>query len=370
MAASRRPTIRDVARRSGFSVGTVSRALNGYSDVAEQTRARVLQVASELEYQPESAARSLVTRRSHVIGVFLETGADHPDLQHPFFHEVLVGLKGAVGRAGYDLLLFAREQSNNVFGNQSCLDRCRQHGVDGAVLIGTPDEAGIRGLVRSEVPCVGIDLDLGEGGTLVASDNVAGAKLAVDHLYDLGHRRIATITGLLHTRPGADRLQGYREALQGHRLAYRDEYVTYGDYYVDSGSQAMEELLGLGDEAPTAVFAAADLMAIGAIRAATAAGVRVPDELSVVGYDDISLAEHLQPPLTTVSQDKLSLGARGGQALVDQIEGNQQQPSPVTLPVEVVVRKSTAAAPTGPDTDEDSSGTNTDRTVGRRANNT
>lgn len=345
MPTRRRATIRDVAKRSGFSVGTVSRALNGYTDVAAETRARVLKVAIELEYRPESAARSLVTRRSQVIGVFLDTGPDHPDIQHPFFHEVLVGLKGAVGRAGYDLLLFAREPDNNVFGNQTYLDRCRQHGVDGVVLMGTPDEAELRPLVRSEVPCIGVDLDLGDEATLVSSDNVAGAELAVDHLYELGHRRIATITGIVETRPGIDRLRGYREALRSHRLAYRDEYVIYGDYYLESGSRAVAELLAL-DEPPTAVFAASDLMAMGAIRAAASAGVRVPDDLSVVGYDDIPFVEHLQPPLTTIRQDKARLGAEGGAALIEQIEGTDVRPSPVRLPVEVVIRKSTATVPT------------------------
>lgn len=345
-ANSRRPTIRDVARRSGCSVGTVSRALNGYPDVAEQTRARILQVATELEYQPEAAARSLVTRRSHVIGVFLDTGEDHPDLQHPFFHEVLVGLKGAVGRADYDLLMFTRQESNNVFGRQSYLDRCRQHGVDGVVLMGQIDEAELRSILRSEIPCIGVDLDPGDGKALVCSDNVTGAKLAVDHLYELGHRRIATVTGLLETPPGRDRLRGYREALQEHRLAYRDEYVAYGDFYVDSGSRAMEELLRLS-EPPTAVFVASDLTAIGAMRSCASAGVRVPEDISLVGFDDIPMAEHVQPSLTTVRQDKVSLGTQGGLALVAHIEGRDRPRSPVTMPVEVVVRRSTAAAPEG-----------------------
>lgn len=342
-AARRRPTIRDVARRSGYSVGTVSRALNGYADVAERTRARILQVAAELEYQPEAAARSLVTRRTQVIGVFLDTGDDHPDLQHPFFHEVLVGLKGALGRAGYDLLLFARDDSQNVFGSQSYLDRCRQHGVDGVVLMGQIAESELRPLVRSEIPCVGVDLDPGDGAVLVCSDNVAGAKLAVEHLYELGHRRIATMTGLLDTPPGLDRLQGYREALQERRLAYRDEYVAYCDFYVDSGSRAMEELLQLS-EPPTAVFAASDLTAIGAMRTCASAGVRVPEDISFVGYDDIPLADHIQPSLTTIRQGKVNLGAQGGRALVERIEGGDLPSSPVTMPVEVIVRKSTTTA--------------------------
>lgn len=342
----RRPTIREVARRSGFSVSTVSRALNGYTDVAATTRSRILQVATDLEYRPAAAARSLVTRRSQIIGVFLDTGKDHPDLQHPFFQEVLVGLKNTVGRAGYDLLLFASDPpSDNVFGPQSYLDRCRQHGVDGAVLIGATDEGEARRLVRSEVACLGIDLDIGDGSVFVSSDNVGGAKLAIDHLVELGHRRIATITGLMHTRPGVDRLRGYREGLQQHRLAFRDEYVVYGDFYVDSGAAAMRQLLAL-DEPPTAVFAAADLTALGAVNAAVELGIKVPDDMSVIGFDDIDLACHLQPPLTTVRQDKVQVGVGGGKALLAAIDairnggdGHQQE---VTVPVELVVRGTTA----------------------------
>src|SRR5215203_3496591 len=136
-----RVTIRELARRSGVSVGTVSRALNGYADVRLETRERIMRLASELDYTPAAAARSLVTQRSHVVGVFLETGEGHPDLQHPFFHEVLVGLKNVIGDNGYDLLLFASDRPGNGYGEHSYLKRCRHHAVEGAVLMGVdPDD--------------------------------------------------------------------------------------------------------------------------------------------------------------------------------------------------------------------------------------
>ena len=173
------------------------------------------------------------------------------------------------------------------------------------------------------------------------SDNVDGAARAVRHLHSLGHRRIATITGLLDTRPGADRLRGYRQALQALGLAYRDEYVAYGDFYVESGRRAMADLLSL-DEPPTAIFAASDMMAIGAIRAAGEAGLNVPADLSVVGFDDIQLAAHINPPLTTVRQDKLGLGVAAGTALVRLIDGEPDDVTQSTvLPVELVGRGST-----------------------------
>src|SRR5918999_4203567 len=186
-----RITIRRLARLSGVSIGTVSRALNGYADVRPETRERILRLARELDYTPAAAARNLKTQRSHVIGVFLETGEGHPDLQHPFFHEVLVGLKNTIGSGGYDLLLFASERPGNGYGTHSYLMRCRHHNVEGAVLKGMdPEDAEMRRLVRSELPTVGVDVELeGPATTYVISDNVGGAAGALRPLPSLGHPR-------------------------------------------------------------------------------------------------------------------------------------------------------------------------------------
>jgi LacI family transcriptional regulator len=182
----------------------------------------------------------------------------------------------------------------------------------------------------------------GPNTEVVMSDNEAGAATAVRHLHALGHRRIATVTGMIDSRPGVDRLRGYRTAIQALGLAYRDDYVAYGDFYAESGREATARLLALA-EPPSAIFAASDLMAIGAVRAAAEAGLRVPDDLSVVGFDDIQLAPHVNPPLTTLRQDKLGLGAAAGDALVARIAGDPDRPSLRALPVELIVRGSTAA---------------------------
>jgi LacI family transcriptional regulator, galactose operon repressor len=339
-----RVTISEIARLSGVSTGTVSGALNGYADVNADTRERIVRLAQELDYTPTAAARSLVTQRSHVIGVVLDTGEGHPDLQHPFFHEVMVGLKNGLGASGFDLLLFASERPGNGYGPHSYLKRCRHHNVDGVVIMGVdPEDPELGRVARSELPTVGVDVALaGPSTTYVISDNAAGAADAVEHLAELGHRRIATITGLLETRPAVDRLRGYRNALRRHGLAYRDEYVAYGDYYHESGRREMARLLSL-DEPPTAVFAASDMMALGAIRAAAEAGLSVPGDISVVGFDDMQLADHMNPPLTTVRQDKPGLGAAAGAALIRLIA---REPAPpdgaAALPVELIVRGSTA----------------------------
>jgi LacI family transcriptional regulator len=211
-----------------------------------------------------------------------------------------------------------------------------------------PGDPELRRLTRSDVPCVGVDVELaGPATSFVISDNVHGARLATEHLIEQGHRRIATICGLLDTRPGLDRLRGYRDALEHAGLAYRDEYVKSGDFYVESGHREAGRLLDL-PEPPTAIVAAADLMAVGALQAAAARGLRVPEDVSIVGFDDIMLAAHLRPGLTTVRQDKAGLGAAAGRAVLAHV-GEQADGAPAedttTLPVELVVRGTTGPVP-------------------------
>src|SRR3954454_11920003 len=315
--ANERTTIRELARLSGVSIGTVSRALNGYTDVRPETRERIVRLAEELDYTPSASARTLVTQRSHVVGVFLDTGEGHPDLQHPFFHEVLVGVQETAGAQGFDLLLFATEQPGNGYGRHNYVKRCRHHNVDGVILMGVDhNDEEVRRLTASTIPTIGVDVQLtGRATSYVCSDNLAGGALAVDHLARQGHRRIAVIPGPTDTLAGNERLKGYRQGLREAGLAFRDEYVTEGDFYVDSGHQAAAQLLD-GDEPPTAIVAASDLMAVGAIRAAAERGLAVPRDLSVVGFDDILLAAHLQPGLTTLRQDKAGLGAAAARALL------------------------------------------------------
>jgi LacI family transcriptional regulator len=255
---------------------------------------------------------------------------------------VLGGLKDMIGAAGFDLLLFASEQPGNGYGPHSYLKRARHHGVDGTVLMGVDTgDAEVERLLRSDIPCVGVDVDLaGNGNGSVMSDNAEGATMAVRHLVERGHRRIATITGLMDTAPARDRLRGYREAIQRQGLAYRDDYVVYGDYYVESGADAMTRLLEL-PEPPTAVFAASDLMAVGALGVLGRAGRRVPEDVAVVGFDDILLAGLTTPALTTLRQDKQGLGAAAGEALVALMEGDGDAQAAITLPVELVARGST-----------------------------
>ena len=337
-------TIQQLAEKSGVSVATVSRALNGSPEVSDKTRDRIVALAEELDYTPSAAARTLVSRRSHVVGVVLETGPGHPDLKHPFFQEVLVGLKHGAGAQGYDLLLFATEQPGNGFGGtHSYLRRAEHHGVDGAIVMGFDADGEIVKLAASGLPCVAVDADLdGPRTGYVMSENREGAALAVRHLHELGHERIATVTGLLRTKPGADRLDGYREEMERLGLELRDEYVVEGDFYDESGYRGTRQLLQL-DEPPTALFAASDLMAAGALRAATELGVTVPGGLAVVGFDDIGLASLIQPQLTTVRQDMQALGKAAAEGLGRIIEDPDAAPVRQLVPTTLVVRASSGA---------------------------
>jgi LacI family transcriptional regulator len=339
-------TIREVAKLSGVSISTVSRVFNGYGDVSSATRERVLAMARSLDYAPSAAARTLVKRRSQLIGVVLFTGREHPDIGHPFFQDVLVGLKRGIGSRGYDVLLFATEQpGSSTDGTHSYLRRARHHHVDGIVLMGVDRlDPEVAKLLDAEIPLIGVDIDVtGAAATYVASDNVGGARLAARHLHGLGHRRIATIAGPQDSKPGVDRLVGFHAELQALGLEAHPEYDEIGDWYTESGEQAMRTLLAL-PEPPTALFAAADLMAVGAMKVAREAGLGVPEDLAVVGFDDIQLASLIDPALTTIRQDKVGLGRAAAWALLEQIENPELTSAALTLPVELVVRTSCGGA--------------------------
>jgi len=301
--------IRELARRSGVSVATVSRALNGRPDVSDRTRARVVAIAREIGYEPNQQARSLARRRSDLVGLVWDTGYVAAGARHPFLADVLIGLKIALDATDHHLMLISGA-TEGTRGDQAYVRTAGQYGLEGVVLMGVDEQSpAVAALLASGRPCVGIDLPLvGARTSYVTSDNRAGAASAVAHLYSLGHRRIATVTGPMHLLPSIERLAGYQHQCARSGLPDRREYVVHGDFFLTSGYVAMQQLLAL-PEPPTAVFLASDEMAVGALHAAMDAGLRVPHDVSVIGYDDVEAAALVRPALTTVAQDWLALAA-------------------------------------------------------------
>ena len=209
-------TIRELADQSGESVMTVTKILGGDEGIDSETRERVLKLARELEMTANISTAVVTDMPSKVIGVILDTSG-HIDLHHPVFGAVLDGLEEAIAGGGYDMLIFTGGTPAGSTRTYDYLERCRHHHIDGIILMGVGRSfPEIQKLVRSEVPCIGIDLDLtGPITGYVISDNVEGAKIAIRHLYELGRRKIATITGITYTRPGHDRLVGYQEQIDG-----------------------------------------------------------------------------------------------------------------------------------------------------------
>ncbi|MEK3751131.1 LacI family DNA-binding transcriptional regulator [Paenibacillus sp. FSL E2-8871] len=331
-------TIYDIAKRTGYSPTTVSKAFNNYSDVREKTRQEIFRVAQEMGYLPNSHARTLTTKKSWTIGVlFVEnTGFG---IRHPFFSAVIESFKKVAVEKGYALMFISKD----VGGKQSgYLENCRIRGVDGVVVfLSDYEDPYFRELLESDIPTVIMDFETSETHT-VCSDNTTGAQLAVEYLASMGHRKIAHISGGMNTFPGKMRELGYKTAMKQQGFKVPKSYVVNGAFYSrESGYNAMLELLKL-PERPTAVFASGDLLALGAIMAAKDSGLSVPMDISVMGYDDIDLAEYVTPALTTVRQDTELLGSQAADILLASIEGKVLDKEAILVPVEVVERESCA----------------------------
>ena len=335
-------SIRELARHCGVSVATVSRVFNSPEIVSPQTRERVLAAATEIGYLPNESARTLATKRSNLVGLVWDTDHRRPGWRHPFLQEILIALKTALSAHGLHLLLLAGRGDDPADDPEHYLRAARRHNLDGLVVIDDgSDDPAVPALAGAPLPCVALDLRLtGPACTYVTSDNAGGAGLAAGHLIARGHRRIATITGPLRTAPAAERLAGFRAALAGAGLPLAAGHVVESDFYLAGGHAAMTALLA-ADVRPTAVFAAGDEMAIGAIRAAQQAGLRVPQDIAVAGFDDIEPAALILPGLTTVAQDRPGFGTAAADALVAMLRGAARPPSPTVLPTELIVRDST-----------------------------
>ncbi|MGW9527654.1 LacI family DNA-binding transcriptional regulator [Paenibacillus terrae] len=331
-------TIKDIARVAGVSVTTVSRALNGYDDVNEATRRKIMQVAKDLNYSPNILARGLVMNKSKTIGL-LVSGMNRQSAKDHFTFEVLSGINECVSEKDYDLVLFSTNSTKQREKTYSQL--CRERRVDGVILSGIKtDDPYLQEVVDSDIPCILIDIPiLTDTVGYVTTDNVLGAKKAVDYLIRLGHSHIGMVNGHNQAFVSERRLEGYRESLESAGLTFNPEWVVNGAYDEDTARGEAAKLLTLYPEM-TAIFCASDLMALGVLKAAKQLDRKVPEQLSVAGYDDIQLASYASPPLTTVSQDKFQLGYQAATMLIQMLEGSAQ-PHAMTLETQLVEREST-----------------------------
>lgn len=331
-------TIKDIAKAAGVSVTTVSRALNGYSDVNEKTRQKISRIAKELNYSPNTLARGLVMKKSKTIGM-LVSGMDRASSKDNFTFEVLSGVNECISERDYDLVLFSTTTTKQREKTYSQL--CRERRVDGAILQGMKiDDPYLKEVVESDIPCMLIDIPIESNSVgYVTTDNVLGAKRAVRHLIGLGHTKIALINGHNQAYVSKQRLKGYMEALMEAKLQVNDDWIVSGDFTEEKAEIVTEKLLKEHPEI-TAVFCASDLMALGAMKSAKAAGIHVPEHLSVIGYDNILLAAYSNPALTTISQNKFELGYQAANSLIDMLEGNSRS-NVVTLATDLVIREST-----------------------------
>lgn len=342
--------IRELARACGVSVATVSRALNGHPEVNVETRRQIQQAAERLGYRPSHSARALVRGRSDTVGLLWDAYYESAGRRHPFLLSLLVGVKQALSGVGRHLILLNVE-ADNRYGESAYLDLGRQFQLDGVIVMGVNEHRpALQRLYESGFPCVAIDCPIaGPRAGCVASDNRAGAVQAVRHLHGLGHRRIATITGPLEMMPAAQRLAGFRDAAHELGLPTDADYVQTGDFFMDSGYACGSRLAALPPERrPTAVFVAGDEMALGAMHAFADAGLEVPKDIAVVGFDDIEAAGLVRPTLSTVAQDPLALGAAAVDLLLGFVEGERTAaadapPAPILAPTRLIVRQSCGA---------------------------
>ena len=327
-------TIRDVARTAGVSVATVSRHYTGSGPVGEQARRRIEEAALNLRYVPHSGARSLITRRTDTLGALL------PDIYGEFFSEVLSGLDQATQAAGFHLLVSSSHHDRP--GLVRALHAMRGR-VDGLVVMAPDfDAALLRDNLPPEVRLVLVNTHVA-GFPSVTFANYDGARAAMAHLADLGHRRVAFVAGPTPNQDAADGCRAYRDACAAHGLDTDEALIAPGDFSDASGFAAMHRLLAL-DAPPTAVFAANDAMALGALGALREAGRAVPGDVSVVGFDDIPMARYVTPPLTTVRAPLGQLARTAVARLLSPVVTGDGDTSAVVLPTELVVRASSGPA--------------------------
>lgn len=333
---SPRARIGDVARKAGVSTATVSRALSRPDVVRAGTRERVAAAAAALGYVPDGAARALAMGRTRTVGIIV------PTLDHAIFARATQSLQSALADAGLQLLVATHEYSPVV--EVSAARAFLERGVDALVLVGTDHSPQLAELLAAERTPVLVTWSFDDRWPSIGFDNRQAGWMAARHLLDLGHREIGVISGLMrHNDRARSRVDGVRAAMTAAGLALAESRISEQPFNLAAGRAGLRALLALSPT-PTGIVCGNDLLASGALLEAQSLGRAVPRELSIIGCDNLELAQHLQPGLTTVHLPTIELGRRAGQALVDALSGGTL-PDRVELPIELVVRGTTAPPP-------------------------
>lgn len=328
-------TIRQIAKLAGVSRSTVSRVINDHPSVSPETREQVLQVVAETGFHPDPIARSLSSRRADIIGLVVPL-AIQSLFEDPFFPRLMQGISKGCDSHDYTLTLFllhSLEEEAKLYARIS-----RRQLLDGVIVTATRGgDPLIPQLITNQIPFVMHGRHEDPRVSFVDIDNVTGAHTAVTHLVRLGRRRIALITGPSGSLAAEDRKRGYLDALQQRRVPVDRSLIIHGDFTETSSYEAMQRLLPYE---PDAVFVASDSMALGALRALREAGKRVPDDIAMVGFDDMPQAATADPPLTTIRQPIQRTGALAVEMLIDILENGAEPARRVILPTELVIRAS------------------------------
>ena len=335
---SRSYTMRDVARLAGVSVGSVSAVINEKESASAKLKERVKAAMEALDYQPDHVARSLKVRRTHTVGMVV------PDISNPFFTELMLGAEAAARARRYSMILC--NSSEDPALEKQCLNALFSRRVDGVILAPADVHAAQDRLTARRFPIVFVDrIPPQFKGLAVIANNLEAAYVGARHLIDLGHHRIAIITGRLDLSTGIDRLEGFRKAMQEAHLPIREEYVRPGDFQLESGYRRGLELLSL-EEPPTAVFCCNNKLTLGLMRALSERGVPCPEQVSVLGFDDFDWAASFRPRLTTIAQPTSEMGRRAMELLLRKIESSDgalaEDLAPISLQATLHVRDSTA----------------------------
>ncbi|MFT3849771.1 MAG: LacI family DNA-binding transcriptional regulator [Propionivibrio sp.] len=327
--------IKDVALHAGVSVTTVSHVVNGTRFVSETARQRVEEAVRELGYVPSAVARSLKHNTTRTFGMII------PNNSNPYFAEIIRGVEDRCFAAGYNVILC--NSNDDPERQASYLRVLAEKRIDGLVLVVTGSDAVARATLGGiNIPLVLLDREVsGLSGDLVEVNHVLGSQMATRHLLELGHPRVACISGPPGLSPSSQRRAGWKDALEQAGVERKESDLARGDFTARGGYLAMQTLLKRRPR-PTAVFACNDLMAFGALAAAREAGIAVPQQLSIVGFDDIELAAFSAPPLTTVAQPKLKIGTLAAELLLERVSAGRSESRRVILDPEIRIRGTAA----------------------------